>query len=318
MNKTKMLIFTVMLLVIVGFSTQGFAGPCDRGITLVNPLTGMVEINGVDIGNDTVVNTTFEIGNDGLLALRDSATGSQVNPGNRFNAATSQVELDCVVFQEKTFRSTLDLVQDGNDIKLRIADLSNVFDATLTREWTVDYSNSFANDPLILNSDGTTILSTFPGSYQISLEQILIDLGLSTLTGDVSIGKISGNFSHFGENGTFEATPSNLNQTLLLNNNRFQVEVDWTDPASNGAGEGILVTDDSAAFFFFDSSNVEILVRVLDACEINDHYWVFAGGLTNVEYSLTVTDTSTGTQMTYNAPTASPEIIDTSAFSTCP
>jgi hypothetical protein len=317
MHNTNILTSTVML-AIIGFSTQVLAGPCDRGITLVNSLTGMVEINGVEIGNGTVVDTTFEIGIDGMLALQDLTTGSQVNPGNRFNAATSQVELDCVVFKENTYRSTLDLVQDSSDIKLRIADLSNVFDATLTRDWTVDYSNNFANDPLVLNSDGSTTLSTFPGSYQISAEQILIDLGLSTLTGAVSIGKISGNFSHFGENGTFEATPSNLNQTMLLNNDRFQVEVDWTDTASNGTGEGILVTDDSAAFFFFDSSNVEILVRVLDACEINDRFWVFAGGLTNVEYTLTVTDASTGAQKTYNAPAASPDIIDTSSFSTCP
>jgi len=317
MNKTNIWISTVML-AIIGFSTQVLAGPCDRGITLVNSLSGMVEINGVDIGNGTVVDTTFEIGSDGVLALHDLTTGSQVNPGNRFNAATSQVELDCVVFKENTYRSTLDLVQDSSDIKLRIADLSNVFDATLTRDWTVDYSNDFANDPLVLNSDGSTTLSTFPGSYQISAEQILIDLGLSILTGAVSIGKISGNFSHFGENGTFEATPSNLIQTMLLNNDRFLVEVDWIDTASNGTGEGILVTDNSAAFFFFDSSNVEILVRVFDACEINDRFWVFAGGLTNVEYTLTVTDTNTGAQKTYNAPAASPEIIDTSSFSTCP
>ncbi len=317
MNKTNILISTVML-AIIGFSTQVLAGPCDRGITLVNSLSGMVEINGVDIGNGTVVDTIFEIGGDGVLALHDLTTGSQVNPGNRFNAATSQVELDCVIFKENTYRSTLDLVQDSSDIKLRIADLSNVFDATLTRDWTVDYSNDFANDPLVLNSDGSTTLSTFPGNYQISAEQILIDLGLSTLTGAVSIGKISGNFSHFGENGTFEATPSNLTQTMLLNNDRFLVEVDWTDTASNGTGEGILVTDNSAAFFFFDSSNVEILVRVFDACEINNRFWVFAGGLTNVEYTLTVTDTSSGAQKTYNAPAASPEIIDTSSFSTCP
>ncbi len=179
MHNTNILTSTVML-AIVSFSTQVLAGPCDRGITLVISLTGMVEINGVDIGNDTVVDTTFVIGNDGVLALRDLTTSSKVNPGNRFNAVTSQVELDCVVFKENTYRSTLDLVQDSSDIKLRIADLSNVFDATLTRDWTVDYSNNFANDPLVLNSDGSTTLSTFPGNYQISAEQILLDLGLST------------------------------------------------------------------------------------------------------------------------------------------
>ncbi len=170
------------------------AGSCDRGKTLVNPISvGVVEINGVDIGNSTVVDTTFEIRNDGVLALRGVTTGGQVNPSNRFNPATSQVELDCIVFNENTYHANLILSQEDEDTLLRIDSLGEVFDAALTTNWTVDYSNSFPDDPLVLNTDETTTLSTFPGSYQISADQqILIDLGLSSLTGLVDIGQITG------------------------------------------------------------------------------------------------------------------------------
>jgi len=324
MNKANLITFTVVLTAFF-FSTHSMAGSCDRGKTLVNPIPiSAVEINGVDIGNSTVVDATFEIRNDGALALRGVTTGGQVNPSNRFNPATSQVELDCVVFNENTYRAILTLSQEDEDTLLRINSLVRLFDATLTPNWTVAYNNSngnnFPNDPLVLNADETTTLSTFPGSYQISADQqILLDYGLSSLTGLVDIGQITGNFSHFGESGNFIATPDQSERTQIksLNGDRFQVVADWTDGTNSGRGEAISVTDDSAAFYFFDSSNVEILVRVLDGCTFNDHFWVFAGASTNVEYTLTVTDTNNGTERTFNAPLGT-AINDTSAFSTCP
>jgi len=57
----------------------------------------------------------------------------------------------------------------------------------------------------------------------------------------------------------------------------------------------------------------------MNACGING-YWVFAGGLTDVRVTLTVTDTQTGAVKTYTNPIGTPfqPIQDTSAFSTCP
>ncbi len=320
MNKANIFTSTIVLTAFF-FSTHTMAGSCDRGKTLVSPIAlGVVEINGVDLGNNTVVDTTFEIRSDSALILQGVTPGDQVNPSNRFNPATSQVELDCIVFNENTYHANLILTQEGEDTLLRIDSLGEVFDAALTTNWTVDYSNSFPDDPLVLNADETTTLSTFPGSYQISADQqILLDYGLSSLTGLVDIGHITGNFSHFGETGNFIATPDQSERTQIksLNGDRFQVVADWTDGTNSGRGEAISVTDDSAAFYFFDSSNVEILVRVLDGCTFNDHFWVFAGASTNVEYTLTVTDTNNGTERTFNVPLGT-AINDTSAFSTCP
>ncbi len=66
----------------------------------------------------------------------------------------------------------------------------------------------------------------------------------------------------------------------------------------SGAGQGVALTSDSGYFWFFNSANIELVVKVLDACTVNDHFWVFAGGLTNVDVVMTITDTETGAQRT--------------------
>jgi hypothetical protein len=43
-------------------------------------------------------------------------------------------------------------------------------------------------------------------------------------------------------------------------------------------------------------------VKVLDARSINGHFWVYYGALSNVEYTLRVTDTTTGEVRTYQNP----------------
>lgn len=108
--------------------------------------------------------------------------------------------------------------------------------------------------------------------------------------------------------------------TLCLNGGRFRVNVAWaTNTGGSGAGQGVSLTSDSGYFWFFNSANIEIVVKVLDACAVNGHFWVFAGGLTNVDVVMTITDTETGEQRTYTNPlgTAFQPLQDTSAFD-CP
>ena len=44
------------------------------------------------------------------------------------------------------------------------------------------------------------------------------------------------------------------------------------------------------------------MVKVLDGSGVNGHFWVFYGALSDVEYTITVTDTATGSQRTYHNP----------------
>jgi hypothetical protein len=66
------------------------------------------------------------------------------------------------------------------------------------------------------------------------------------------------------------------------------------------------LTSDSGYFWFFDPSNVELIVKVLDGCGVNGHFWVLAGGLTEVEVVVNVTDTVTGSTKTYTNPQGNP------------
>jgi hypothetical protein len=109
--------------------------------------------------------------------------------------------------------------------------------------------------------------------------------------------------------------------TLCLNGGRFQVTIDWKkSDATAGEGRGVGLTGDSGYFWFFDSSNIEAVVKVLNGCAIDNNYWVFAAGLTNVEATVNVLDTHSGAFKQYVNPqgTAFAPIQDTTAFATCP
>jgi hypothetical protein len=94
------------------------------------------------------------------------------------------------------------------------------------------------------------------------------------------------------------------------------------DAGSNGSGNAHLVAlaSDTAYLWFFAPTNVEAVLKVLNGCGLNSHYWVFAGGLTNVKVVITVTDTANGTQKVFSNPanTTFLPIQNTSAFATCP
>jgi phospholipase C len=108
--------------------------------------------------------------------------------------------------------------------------------------------------------------------------------------------------------------------SLCLDNNRFQVFATWVTPAGQaGGGHAVRLTADTGYFWFFGNTNVEVVAKVLDACPLSNTFWFFAGGLTNVQTKITVTDTFTGLMRTYQNPQSTPfqPIQDTSAFSTC-
>ena len=108
--------------------------------------------------------------------------------------------------------------------------------------------------------------------------------------------------------------------TLCLNNGRFRVEVTWDTGSNSGPGTAVPLTNDTGFFWFFDEDNVELVVKALNACGVNGHYWVFASGLTNVRTVLTVVDTQTGQPQVYVNPQETPfvPVQDNLAFPTCP
>ena len=91
--------------------------------------------------------------------------------------------------------------------------------------------------------------------------------------------------------------------TLCLLDGRFEATAEWsTADGRIGAGTPIADTDATGYMWFFSPGNIELAVKALDGTAINNAFWVFAAGLTDVDYRLTVTDTATGASKTYSNP----------------
>jgi len=108
---------------------------------------------------------------------------------------------------------------------------------------------------------------------------------------------------------------------MCLNNGRFRVQAMFlTSQGQDGEAQTVRLTTDSGYLWFFASSNIEALVKALNGCSVNQRYWVFAAGLTNVRVMLSVTDTTSASTTTYINPLGVPfqPVQDTGAFATCP
>jgi hypothetical protein len=111
--------------------------------------------------------------------------------------------------------------------------------------------------------------------------------------------------------------PLCTDSTPCFAGNRFKVEARWqTRDGVSGNATAVRLTDDSGYLWFFSAPNVEAVFKVIDACSSRGYFWFFAGGLTNVQTTITVTDTLTGRTKTYVNPqgTAFQPIQDNQAF----
>jgi hypothetical protein len=98
------------------------------------------------------------------------------------------------------------------------------------------------------------------------------------------------------------------------------VRADYRTARDAGRGRATALSAVSGYFTFFEEDNVEVLVKVHDACVAPfDRFWVFAAGLTDVEVTLEVADSERDVVRRYVNPLgrAFPAIQDTDAFHTC-
>lgn len=121
---------------------------------------------------------------------------------------------------------------------------------------------------------------------------------------------------------TAPAAAASLGTLLPLLGGRFEAEASWRYPGASGVGEAVALSDQAGYFWFFHPDNVELLVKVLDGCPLQPYpaYWVFAGGLTDLEVVLTVRDLFTGRVYSVATPGGIPfpPVLDAGAFATCP
>jgi PKD repeat protein len=186
--------------------------------------------------------------------------------------------------------------------------------ATTTVGTAVAFSDTSTGGPLTWNwnfGDGTaasvlqnpTHTFTAPGAYSVTLTAGNAS-GSSSITRLVTV------------TGSSACVPDS--QTLCLNNARFRVRVAWSVPSqgTSGTGTAVPLTSDTGYFWFFSSSNVELVLKALDGRGVNNKFWVFYGALSDVQYTITVTDTVTGAVRTYsNQQGHLASVADVSAFS---
>lgn len=120
-------------------------------------------------------------------------------------------------------------------------------------------------------------------------------------------GRLSASFQRVGwpllPRNTSSCVPSG--STLCIDDGpgdrRFEVNIVWESDRNGGIGGlgqaiGLKPIGISAGglFWFFGASNPEVLVKVLNACVINNHYWAFFSAGTDVAFTLRIRDTVTG------------------------
>ena len=175
------------------------------------------------------------------------------------------------------------------------------------------------------NAPGRLLFFSTPSGPPTVLASTLItptNMALDRNTREVFITELGpGRIRRLAVGGTippFPCAPGST--TLCLGGGRFQVKAAWRTASASGIGTPVGLTDTTAHFWFFSPDNVEVFVKVVRGCAFNSRFWVFAGGMTNVEVTLTVTDTQTGDVKIYVNPLNTPfsPIQDTSAFAGCP
>lgn len=109
---------------------------------------------------------------------------------------------------------------------------------------------------------------------------------------------------------------------LCLAERRFSVEVAVPDPSGVPGvpgvpllGVAVPLTSEAGSFWVFTPNNLEIIVKVVDGRAVNGHFWIFIGGLSDLEYRVRVIDNLSLKLKDYvNTPGVVASVADTSTF----
>lgn len=178
----------------------------------------------------------------------------------------------------------------------------------------------------VTTTDGGRIRSTeTTGQWTSFFSQITIPEGVVAVTFELGMAKneTGGEVHAFADNvylclagtcgpgaGTNTDACIRDETTACLLEERFEVRIRWSDFEGH-VGSGRVMSfnseraesDQSAFFWFFQPTNFEMGVKMVDACDPPfERFWVFVSGLTNVGFTVTVRNTSTGELRAYNNP----------------
>ncbi|HEV7516768.1 MAG TPA: PKD domain-containing protein, partial [Thermoanaerobaculia bacterium] len=282
----------------------------DASSTSGNPTSYNWDFGDGTSGNGQIVNHTYGV--NGAYIVRLSVSRPGTGPGcNSAGVCTSDTTRAVIVGNGGPPLPQADFTANVTCVNLFgfqqcTAAAGQIVTLTASPTSTTSYDWNFGDGT---TGSGQTVTHTWttPGTYAVQL-------AVSNARGTSS--KVE---TFVITNGPVGGCVQSATRLCLVDN-RFAVDVAWRTPqGTSGQGQAVQLTRDTGYFWFFNSANVEMVLKVLDACNGFNHFWVFAGGLTNVRVDITVTDTVAGTVKTYSNPQSTPfqPIQDTSAFATC-
>lgn len=263
--------------------------------------------------NDGTVTTTATF--SPLDAGGDAASGSIRVTSTSPGAIGGWVSSECIpVVPGVTYQKRFEyLIEPGN--------------ATWVSSQVNFYGDAICSPGSSMIGHGGIVASQADGAWHPNLDsadRYTAPAGARGVQLDLYVGKTvaGGSVTAHFDNAAFQVVNdcSSLQDVLCLNDDRFQVVATWNIPEASGRAHVARLTDDTGYLWFFDPSNVEVVIKVLDACDGFGRFWVFAGGLTNVEVEITVLDSKTGETKTYRNELGQPfaPLQDTNAFAACP
>lgn len=247
---------------------------------------------------------------------------------NALDPATGAVEVNGIVVNDLIFGGRMASVPRSSPPAFELRDTHRQY-----RLGTANYNVEVdllcddsvdRTEQMTLFQDHSYAFAGFNGNYTI--DRGTINIPIDTPGGTIPwINSIGSS----GMDGVIHATPPictharPTSTTLPLQGGRFVADVVWRDVAGAVPDPAVAMppfTDNAGVFWFFDDNNFEMLVKVLDGCADNNHFWVFAAGGTSVDYFLTVTDTQASQSKSYfnDLGNPAPAVTDTTAFATCP
>lgn len=213
-----------------------------------------------------------------------------------FDAGGSPLGFEVEIFEGNYSPAAVALDRDGNALVLADEDLHSVAGALFDRSWRpltprVQLHGDQQSDkwqPAVA-ADGT-------GNFFAAWTS-----GLPYLQTPKPAGSDGYLWGVFGQRLGDPRCAPGAEVLCLGPNGRFEVRARWKIPSGEaGTGRGRPISADTGALWFFGPTNLEAMVKILDARAVNGHFWLYLGSLSNVDYTIIVTDTATGQQRSYH------------------
>lgn len=148
-----------------------------------------------------------------------------------------------------------------------------------------------------------------------ALETNATDMGPGGKDNDYGYGRVT-----LPNPGTTPTSCTADATTLCLYGGRFKVQANWRDYSGNtGSAQAVPLTSDSGYFYFFSSTNVELVAKIVSFCNgSSGNYGLYASGLTDVNVTFLVTDTRSGIARSYVNPLGNRFCTIGDGYNVCP